>query len=153
MRLAFSFGGTAAIVGSVSLIIGLDAVHASKASIIAGLMVAALADILTDSLSVHIYQESERLEARPAFMATLTNFATRALISLSFVFFVLLLPIGMSITVSVVWGLVLLSGLSAILARVRKVGVVSEISKHLAVAIAAVVVSKIIGTCILSQIG
>ena len=40
-----------------------------------------------------------------------------------------------------------------ILARVRKVGVVSEISKHLAVAIAAVLVSKMIGTWILSQIG
>jgi hypothetical protein len=46
-----------------------------------------------------------------------------------------------------------LSGLSVIRARVRNLGVVSEICKHLAMAIAAVVVNKIVGTRILSQIG
>ena len=69
----FSFGATAAIVTSMGLIIGLDAATATKATILSGLLIVAIADNLTDSLSVHIYQESERLEPRVAFHATLVH--------------------------------------------------------------------------------
>jgi hypothetical protein len=46
-------------------------------TIIAGLLIVGLADNVTDSLSIHIYQESERLEQHAAFRATISNFATR----------------------------------------------------------------------------
>ena len=84
-----SFGATAAIVTSMGLIIGFGAAGIARPTIIAGLLVVGLADNLTDSLSIHIYQEAERLEPRAAFHATLGNFATRLLISLSFVVLVL----------------------------------------------------------------
>src|SRR3974377_2372069 len=72
-----SFGGTAAIVTSMALISGLSAPGESRASLIGALLIAAVADNLTDSLSVHMYQESERLEQREVFIGTLTNFGTR----------------------------------------------------------------------------
>ena len=53
-------------------------------------LIAAVADNLTGSLSVHMYQESERLEEREAFIGTLTNFATRFIVCLSFVLIVTL---------------------------------------------------------------
>jgi hypothetical protein len=86
-----SFGGTAAIVTSMALITGLDAANARRASIVGALLIAAVADNLTDSLSVHLYQESERLEEREAFIGTLSNFATRFIVCLSFVLIVALL--------------------------------------------------------------
>ena len=85
-----SFGGTAAIVTSMALIAGLDAAHAGRATMVSALLIAAVADNLTDSLSVHTYQESERLEQREAFVGTLTNFATRFIVCLSFVLIVVL---------------------------------------------------------------
>jgi hypothetical protein len=51
-----------------------------------------LADNLTDSLSLHVYQEAERLNGRTAFRATLTNFGARVLVALTFVVIVLVLP-------------------------------------------------------------
>src|SRR5690348_9759853 len=63
-----SFGGTAAIVTSMALITGLAAANASKGSVVSALLIAAIADNLTDSLSVHVYQESEGLEQRDAFL-------------------------------------------------------------------------------------
>src|SRR5512143_3698529 len=90
-----SFGGTAAIVTSVALIFGLDAATATKSAIVSGLLIVALADNLTDALSMHIYQESERrLEAREAFILTWSNFVTRLAVALTFVLLVLLLPVG-----------------------------------------------------------
>jgi len=58
----FSFGGTAAIVTSMALMAGFDAANAGRATLVSALLIAAVADNLTDSLSVHMYQESERLE-------------------------------------------------------------------------------------------
>jgi len=57
---------------------------------VSALLIAALADNLTDSLSIHMYQESECLEQREVFVGTVTNFATRFIVCLSFVLIVAL---------------------------------------------------------------
>jgi len=141
----FSFGATAAIVTSIGLIVGLDAATATKATILSGLLIVAIADNLTDSLSIHIYQEAERLEPRPAFHAVLINFAVRLGLSLSFVFLMAILPLRIAIGASILWGLLLLTGLSYVVARTRKLPIPREIAKHVAVAVVVMLASKIIG--------
>ncbi len=147
-----SFGGTAAVVTSMAFIVGLDAAHASRQAIISALLLAALADNLTDSLSVHIYQESERLEAHQAFFGTLTNFATRFGVGLSFVFLVLVFPTQMALAASLAWGTFLLGALSYILARQRGADPASEVIKHLVVAFVVIFVSKAIGYLISNHV-
>lgn len=143
-----SFGGPAAITTSMALVIGLDAATAAKATIITSLLIIGIADNLTDSLSVHIYQESERLAQRQAFRTTVANFVTRVLTALSFVFLVLLLPTSMSIYVCVAWGFALLAGLSYLLARERGVSAFSEIWKHSATAVIVIALGREIGVWI-----
>jgi len=140
-----SFGGTAAIVTSMALIAGLDAANAGRATMVSALLIAAVADNLTDSLSVHMYQESERLEEREAFVGTLTNFATRLVVCLTFVLIVALFREPAAVAGGIVWGMSLLTVLTYILARHRKVSAVSEVGKHLAVAVVIIFVSKSIG--------
>ena len=148
-----SFGGPAAIVTSTGLIVGLHTATVAKTAIAGSLLIFALADNLTDSLGVHIYQESERLAAREAFRTTVANFLTRLLLALSFIALVLLVPSPALIYLSVLWGLSLLSGLSYLLARARGVSPLSEIAKHCAVALAVVALSKLIGMGILAWVG
>jgi len=140
-----SFGGTAAIVTSMALMTGLEAANASKATELTALLIAAVADNLSDSLSVHLYQESEGLERREAFKGTLTNFATRFVVCLSFVFIVLMFERQTAALGGIVWGLTLLSVLSFMLARQRNVGVFSEVAKHLAVAVVIIFASRGLG--------
>jgi len=140
-----SFGGTAAIVTSMALIVGLDAAHAGRATMVSALLIAAVADNLTDSLSVHMYQESERLEQREAFVGTLTNFATRFIVCLSFVLIVVLFREHVAAVGGIIWGMSLLTVLTCILARYRKVSAMSEVGKHLAVALVIIFVSRSIG--------
>jgi len=140
-----SFGGPAAIVTSTGLIVGLHTATLGKAAIAGSLLILALADNLTDSLGVHIYQEAERLPRREAFRTTVANFLTRLTLALSFVALVLILPSPQLIYVSIVWGLTLLAALSFSIARLRRVSAVSEICKHCAVALAVVALSQLIG--------
>jgi vacuolar iron transporter family protein len=143
-----SFGGPAAIVTSMAIIVGLDSAVATKATVVTGLLIIGIGDNLTDSLCVHIYQESERTTERLAFGTTTANFLTRLVLTLSFVTLFLFLPTPISIYISIVWGFVLLAGLSYLLARARGASVISEIWKHSAVAIVVIFLSKILGVWI-----
>jgi len=148
----YSFGGTAAIVTSVGLIVGFGAASVSRATTVSGLLIIALADNISDSLSIHIYQESENLEARAAFRATLSNFVARLLVVLSFVTIVLLFPRGYALATAMGWGFLLLGALSYVLARERRVSPLREIVKHFAVAIGVVVVSRVLGAWIAAHV-
>jgi hypothetical protein len=140
-----SFGAVSAIVTSVGLIVGFGAADIAKPTIIAGLLIVGFADNLTDSLSIHIYQESEKLDERAAFRSTLGNFATRLLVSLTFVALVFSFSGADVIIASFTWGSLLLIGLTWLVARNRKANVLTEIVKHLVVAAVVVVTSRAIG--------
>jgi hypothetical protein len=147
-----SFGGTAAIVTSMALIAGLEAANAGRASVISALLIAAVADNLTDSLSVHMYQESERFERKDAFIGTLTNFGTRFVVCLSFVLIVAMIPKRFVVVGALAWGMSLLAILTCILARHRHVSALSEVAKHLGVAVSVIVVSTGVGQWIAAHV-
>jgi len=149
----FSFGGSAAVVTSMALIVGLDAASATRATVVSGLLIVALADNLTDSLSIHLYQEAERLEERRAFRATVLNFGVRLLVSLTFVGIVLALPPTAAVVAAAAWGLGLLVALTAVLARGRGVPVAPEVAKHVAAAVLAAALSRFIGVLIQRGVG
>jgi hypothetical protein len=148
----YSFGSTAAIVTSVGLIVGFGAASVSRAAMVSGLLIIAVADNLTDSLSIHIYQESENIDGRVAFFATLTNYVARLVVALSFVAIVIALPLPIVPGVALAWGFLLLSTLTFLLARLRHVSVRREILKHLSVATAAVVTGRAIGAFIAAHV-
>ena len=144
-----SFGGTAALTANMALITGLQAAMASKTSVIVSLLITAIADNLTDSLSVHIYQESEGLEPKAAFATTVSNFFTRLSVSLSFIFIVYLIPPPLAVATCISWGLLLLCSFTFLLARQRQVSVLSEMTKHVLGAITVIFLSKWMGHWIL----
>jgi hypothetical protein len=148
-----SFGSPAAIVTSTGLIVGLQTATVRRSAIAGSLLIFALADNLTDSLGIHIYQESERLNTPEAFRTTVANFLARLILALSFLALVLIAPGPAVVYLSILWGLILLSGLSYLLARARQVSALSEIFKHCAVALAVVALSKAIGIGIRAWIG
>jgi VIT1/CCC1 family predicted Fe2+/Mn2+ transporter len=149
----FSYGATSALVTGMALVTGLGAANSTRLTIIAGLLIFGVADNLSDSLSIHVYQESERLDKRAAFLATLSNFATRLALSLSFVLIVVLAPATIAAITAVVWGSSILCVMTALLARDRGVAVTPEIAKHLVLAAAVIATSKGIGAWLLRAVG
>jgi VIT1/CCC1 family predicted Fe2+/Mn2+ transporter len=147
-----SYGGTAAVVTGMGLVVGLDRATASKATLVGSLLLIAVADNLADSLAIHAYQESERLAARQAFRSTVANFVTRFLVAASFVALVLALPLGQLTPAILAWGMTLLGVLTYLVARDRGVAPLPEVAKHLAVALVVIVLSRGIGAWILSRV-
>jgi VIT1/CCC1 family predicted Fe2+/Mn2+ transporter len=144
----YSFGSTSAIVTSVGVIVGFGPSAASRPWMVSSLLIIALADNITDSLSIHVYQESEQLNGRAAFRATMTNFVTRLIVAASFVALVVALPTPLIAAASLAWGAFLLASLTYALARSRDVRPLPEIFKHLVVAVIVVAVSRALGSVI-----
>jgi VIT1/CCC1 family predicted Fe2+/Mn2+ transporter len=147
-----SFGSPAAITTGMGLIVGLDIATAVKATIVTSLLIIGIGDNLTDSLSVHIYQESEGLPERGAFRTTVANFFARFFVTVTFIIILLPLPLATAMPVCVVWGFVLLSVLTYFLAKARGVNAVPEILKHCAVAFLVIAISTAIGRWIPAMI-
>ena len=140
-----SYGGTAAVVTSTALISGLGAADTTRPVIVSALLIAALADNLTDALSVHTFQESEQLDQKDAFVGTVTNFATRLLLCISFVPLVAFFPAASATRIAIAWGALLLAVLTYLVARERKVNPALEVVKHLLVAAAVIAANMLIG--------
>ncbi len=132
----------------MGIIVGFDAASGARATIITSLLVVAIADNISDSLSIHLYQEAEKLEQRAAFEATLTNFVARLLVVLSFVAWVAVLPARWVVPVVLGWGMSLLAFISVLVARARDASPRSEVAKHLTVAAVVIVLSRLAASAI-----
>ena len=147
----FSFGATAAIITNLAIIVGLR-IGNVKLSIIGAMLVIAIADNVSDSLGIHVYQESEGLNAKEVWFSTSTNFLTRLLVSLSFIFLVWALPINSAVIVSIIWGLLLLSGMSYIIAKAKGINPALAVLEHLAIAIVVIIASNFLGKFIADKV-
>ena len=144
----YIFGSTAAIITNTSLIVGLGSAQAGKGPIIGGLLTIAIADNISDSLGIHMYQEAEGQGAKLSLLATALNFLARLLVSLSFMIIVLLFPCPQAMVIAVAWGLVLLTLISYLITKGRSQNPILEIVKHLVVAVAVITLSRYAGRLI-----
>lgn len=143
----FAFGATSAIMTSMALIVGLGSANLGRSAVIGGLLIIAIADNLSDTLGIHIYEEC-KVGGGGAVRTSVSNYLTRLITSCSFVLIALMLPLGVARWVGVVWGAVLLSVLTYLIARSRSVKPVPEVALHLLVASAVVILSQVIGSLI-----
>jgi VIT1/CCC1 family predicted Fe2+/Mn2+ transporter len=147
----FSFGATSAIITNLGLITGLDTLTHPRLSIIGGILLIALADNISDSFGIHIYQESECIGSKEVWLSTLSNFLTRIFVSLVFIILIAALPIGLAVACSMAWGLTLLAVMSYVIAKDRKVNPFQAIFEHISIAIVVITLSHFVGKGIIGR--
>jgi VIT1/CCC1 family predicted Fe2+/Mn2+ transporter len=135
----FSFGTTSAIVTSLAFIVGLSG--NSKITIIVSLLVFAVADNISDSLGLHVFQESDLKKPKVVSTSTFSNFFTRFLVVLIFISLVAFFPLEYAVVLSIIYGVSLLSVLSYYIAKEQKSNPYLSILGHVAIAILVIVIS------------
>jgi VIT1/CCC1 family predicted Fe2+/Mn2+ transporter len=145
----FSFGATSAIITCLALIIGLAKSPNPRFAIIGSLLVIAIADNISDSLGIHIYQESDLKKSEVVRTATLFNFFTRFGVILVFILLVLLLPLLYASILSIIWGMSLLILLTYYIAREQNTNPYKAIIGHVAIAVVVIIISNYVSEWIL----
>lgn len=149
----FSFGSTSAIITNLALMAGLHSETNAKLNIMAGIMVIALADNISDSFGIHIYQESENIESREVWTSTILNFISRILVSLSFVVLILTLPLNTAIISSIVWGILLLAAVSYMIAKNEAGNPYLSVLTHVLIAAVVIFLSNLAGDLLIGRFG
>jgi hypothetical protein len=129
-----SFGVTSAIVTSLAFIVSLSNNVEPRMPIIGSLLVFAIADNVSDSLGIHIFQESDLKKNETVNASTISNFVTRFLVILSFAALVYLLPIQLAVISSVIWGFSMLMVLTYLIAVEREARLLPSLIQHFAIA-------------------
>lgn len=137
----FSFGATSAVITSLAFIIGLSSTINPKMTIIGSLVVFAIADNISDSLGIHIFQESDLKKSKVVRTSTFSNFLTRVSVTMVFILLVAIFPIEYSIIFSIIWGFFLLIVLSYYIAKEQKVNPYKAILQHVAIALVVIIAS------------
>jgi len=113
IKKGFSFGLTSGVITTLGLIIGLYSSTESKVIILGGILIIALADALSDSIGIHISEESKKRNSKKEIWeATFSTFFSKFVFALSFVIPILFFELGLAMILSIVWGLLLISVLS-----------------------------------------
>jgi VIT1/CCC1 family predicted Fe2+/Mn2+ transporter len=145
-RTGIFFGATSGVITTIGLIVGLHAGTQSMVAVLGGILVVAVADAMSDALGIHIAQEADPDSTSDhIWAATIWTFVTKLIVALSFALPLLWLPLQIAVIVSVSWGLLVITLLSAYLAHVQRVKALPVITEHLVIAIVVVTVSYFIG--------
>ena len=145
-RTGVFFGATSGVITTIGLITGLNAGTQSLVAVLGGILVVAVADAMSDALGIHLAQEADPdATSEHIWAATIWTFLPTLVVALSFALPLLILPLQLAVAVSVGWGLLVITLLSAYLARIQNVPALHVVTEHLGIAIVVVAVSHFIG--------
>lgn len=147
----YSFGATSAIITSLALITSFDVNSSARLAVVGSLLVIALADNISDTLGIHIYQEGESFKKKEIWISTGTNFLTRLFVVAILILFVIIFPSPIAIVLSIIYGFLVIIIISLIIAKKRQIHALHTILEHLLIAISVILVSKIISGWIMGR--
>jgi VIT1/CCC1 family predicted Fe2+/Mn2+ transporter len=149
-----SFGLTTAVITSLGMIFGIHSATSSKLAVVAGIVVMAIADGLSDAVSLHTAEEAEVDKGRgkhtpkEIWLTTLFAFLSVSGFTLTFAIPILLFPFETALFLTLAWGMLLLVLLNFNIAKIRKEKPIRLISEHILLAIITIILSHLVGNLI-----
>lgn len=140
------FGTTTGIITTPGLMVGVESGTRSVLAVIGTVLIIAIADAFSDSLGMHISQESEvKKSKQQARESTLSTFISKIFIGFTFIVPALLFDLQTAILVSIFWGISLLSVLNFYIAKDKRTNPWPLITQHVGIALVVVVITHFIG--------
>jgi hypothetical protein len=126
--------------------VGLHAGTHSATVVLSGILTIAIADAMSDALGIHLSEEARTGNTtRHIWEATMMTFASKFLVAMSFAVSIWLLPIATAVSVSIVWGLGLVTVLSLALAKVQGEPAWKVVGEHVIITLVVVLATHAVG--------
>ena len=149
LKTGLGFGVTSGAITTLGLLVGLHSGTYSKLAIIGGILTIAIADSCSDALGIHVSKEFEdRDKTKDVWVATVVTFFTKFIIALTFVVPLLFFSLSTAVTISVCWGLFILSLFSYYVARQVKAKPWLVVMEHLFIALVVLGASRLVGNLV-----
>jgi VIT1/CCC1 family predicted Fe2+/Mn2+ transporter len=149
IKTGLSFGLTSATITTLGLMVGVYSGTRSRLAVIGAILVIAIADAFSDSLGIHISEESENKHTtKEIWESTLYTFLSKFVFGITFIIPVLLFKLELAIIIAGIWGILLLAIFSLYLAKIQKTSAWKVIGEHILVALVVILLTHYTGILI-----
>jgi VIT1/CCC1 family predicted Fe2+/Mn2+ transporter len=145
----FGFGVTSGVITTLGVVSGLHAGTHSKLAVLAGIVVLAISDALSDAMGIHVSEEAEMEHtSKELWEASFFTFISKLIFTLTFIFPIAFLELYVAIMVSIFWGLFLITLFSFYMAKSQKQKPYKVIIEHVFITVLVVLLTHYIGDII-----
>ena len=145
-RTGLFFGATSGVITTLGLMVGLQSGTRSLAAVFGGVLVIAISDSMSDALGIHLAQESDPNSTRgQIWAATIWTFVSKFVVAISFLLPLMWLPLDQAVMVSVSWGLIIVTAMSYLTARLQNAPVWRAVGEHVAISLLVIALSHYVG--------
>lgn len=147
IRKGLGFGLTSGIITTLGLIVGLNSGTHSRLVVLSGILVIAIADAFSDSLAMHVSEESsgKNKKTKEIWESTFSTLIFKFIFALLFLIPIFLFNLQIAIIISIVFGMILIFTFSYIIARKKKMNPWHAGFEHLLIAIVVIIITHFIG--------
>jgi hypothetical protein len=142
-REGISFGITSGTITTLGLMVGLYSGTRSTLAVIGGILIIAVADSLSDSLSLHSSEEAGKDSAKKIKTTPFYTFLSKFIYTLTFALPLILFSLNIAIIVNIIYGLLMLSLMNFCISDKRRRFKVA--GEHFAFAIAVIILTYFLG--------
>ncbi len=146
IKKGLGFGITSGIITTLGLIIGLSSSENSVKIIISGILIIAIADAMSDALGIHVSVEGEHSStSKQIWAATISTFLSKLVIASSFIIPFLFLDKIIAIYISIIWGILLISGFTYYISKSKNINPFHPIFEHLGIMALVIICTYYVG--------
>lgn len=144
-----NFGLTSAVITTLGLMIGLLSGTGSKLAVLGGILTIAIADSFSDALGMHMSEESkDGNKQKEIWQTTIATLLSKFGFAITFIIPVIFLDLTLAVIVNCLWGIILLTIISLIMAKSQKRSSIGIIAEHLIIASVVIIASYYAGVLI-----
>lgn len=145
-KLGLSFGSVSGVISTLGLMVGLESGTKSELAVVGGVIMIAIADSLSDALSMHVSEESQK-GAKESFIwqATIAVFVSKLVIALSFVIPFLIFDLSVAVIVNIIWGILLVAIINYFVAKNRGLHPAKLVAEHIVITVLVIAATYLAG--------
>jgi vacuolar iron transporter family protein len=148
LKIGLGFGVASSVITTLGLMIGLYSSTNSRGIVLAGILTIAITEAFSDAFGIHFSEEVNGNNQKDIWLATFYTYIFKFIVSITFLFPVLMLPLGLSIITNIIWGFLLIGVFSYIVAVKQKQNPLQAVLEHFMIIIIVVLITFYLGKVI-----
>jgi len=146
LRTGISFGLASGVITTLGVMIGLYFGTFSRGIVLAGILTVAISDAFSDGMGIHFAEETEGVHTtKEIWISTIATFFSKFIVSMTFFFFILLLPIKIALVWNTVWSFLLVGFFTYYICKKQNRKPLNAISEHFILMIVVMFVTYYFG--------
>ena len=145
VNVGVGFGIASGVITTLGLMVGVYASTLSRGHVLGAIFTISIADAFSDAVGIHFSKETEGCTVKEIWLSTAITFISKFIVSLSFIFAILLLPLKVGVITNIVWSYAIVCVFSYYIAKKRGDKPLHAILEHFLIMTVVIICTYYVG--------